>query len=124
MDDFLNLVERFLTHIIIFLLARVLDKIQPMAGRLLTKWWRRQWSKIAAAYALAKSAPLWRRALALLMLIWIIGAYLAYALTGGIFDDPSPWAAWWFGSLSAFLWSYAAWLAARWVVRQTRRPLM
>lgn len=118
---FENVLAGLIAGVILLLSSWLVGKVQPVAGRLLAARWGRRGPEIAADYAAAKSAPPWRKALASLMLVWGAGGVLAYVLTGSM-DHTSPlWATWWLGSVSAFIWLYAGWLAVRWTVRQTRR---
>lgn len=96
--------------------------VLPHAQRYLIGAWRRCRPTVAAKYEVAKTAPLWRKAVAPPMLAWVAGGIPIYALTGGMDGNAPLWALCWAGSIiaSAILGCAAreCWLMGRWVVRR------
>ena len=104
------------------LLESGIDRFLMGTAQRTAQWlWRRYQPRLAADYALAKVAPLWRKAVAVPVLAWGVGGVLAYGLAGATPDTAPLWTMAWFGSVSAAVWLYGGWLVARWAVRQTRR---
>ena len=95
--------------------------VLPRAQRCAAAVWQRSRPSLAADYAAARSAPVWRKALAGALLTYLVSATVAFGhTTGWAFDDGGPlWSTAWFISLTVIAWLYMGWMGVRWAMRRS-----
>ena len=106
---------------ILWALTAIARRLWPHILRGLTAQWDRSRAELAADYAAVQAAPLWRKVVASLALVWMVGGFAAFILAGGLNDAAPLWAVCWGVSVSLFFWGYIAWRVGATLWRITHR---